>query len=141
MAEANFGFWGTTKITIPPNASFDSGVKFQPAIPGTTGFGVTTHQHRMGTRFRIWGGKEGDTAAAPVVDENNWAEPRLASLAPPLAFDGSNGLSYQCQWQNSSSETIGFGESALDEMCFLLLYYYPSHGFDICLDGNCFNRK
>jgi hypothetical protein len=28
-------------------------------------------------------------------------------------------------------------ESALDEMCFVGGYYYPSQGFQLCLDGQC----
>ena len=30
-----------------------------------------------------------------------------------------------------------FGESALDEMCFVIGYYYPSTGVDVCVDGMC----
>ena len=37
-------------------------------------------------------------------------------------------------------EELPFGESALREMCFLWVYYYPSHGFDVCTDGTCFSR-
>jgi hypothetical protein len=52
---------------------------------------------------------------------------------PALPFDGQNGLSFQCEWYNSTNQTITFGESALQEMCFLWMYYYPASGFDIRL--------
>ena len=29
------------------------------------------------------------------------------------------------------------GEGGYDEMCFVWMYYYPSFGFDICVDGEC----
>jgi hypothetical protein len=54
-------------------------------------------------------------------------------VAPEMVFDGKNGLAFQCEWHNSSDQSVGFGESALDEMCFLWMYYYPSHGFDMRL--------
>jgi hypothetical protein len=36
---------------------------------------------------------------------------------------------------------VSFGESALDEMCFVGGYYYPSQGMDLCLDGMCQLRQ
>jgi Copper type II ascorbate-dependent monooxygenase, C-terminal domain len=48
-----------------------------------------------------------------------------------LTFDGSNGVAYQCTWNNTTGQVITFGESALQEMCFMWMYYYPSHGFDM----------
>jgi hypothetical protein len=32
---------------------------------------------------------------------------------------------------------VKFGESFNDEMCFLWQYYYPSQGFQLCVDGFC----
>ncbi len=116
---------------------------FQSGIAGTKAFATTTHQHRLGTRFEVWAA-EGPTAdptsAAPLADTKSWAEPPLYPLDPPLAFDGINGLQFRCEWQNTTSMTVTFGESALREMCFLWVYYYPSHGFDVCTDGTCFSR-
>ncbi|GAC1569932.1 MAG: hypothetical protein NVS3B20_01220 [Polyangiales bacterium] len=146
LQQADIGFWGTTKIKVPAQASFDTGAKFQSGIAGTKVFAVGTHQHRYGTRFRVWtspSANDSDLApsTAPVVDETNWAEPRLMPVDPPYAFDGSNGLAYDCEWKNTGSEPAFFGESALNEMCFVFAYYYPSQGFDLCIDGHCLRRK
>jgi hypothetical protein len=139
---ADFSFWGTTKITIEPQAALDSGVHFQTALPGTTLFALMPHQHRFGTRFRIWNSmQEGDIASDPLVDNSDWAEPPITRLEPSITFAAGQGLSYECEWQNTSDATIIFGESALQEMCFLIGYYYPADGFDPCFDGNCLNRK
>lgn len=142
LVEANLAFWGTARIDIPPNSSFDTGVQFQAALPGTTGVALTTHQHRLGTRFQIWASAApGDTTAAPVADSQDWSDPPLYRLSPAPQFDGTSGLSYRCQWHNPTPQQVHFGESALDEMCFLWMYYYPSHGFDACIDGTCINRS
>ncbi|MSP59025.1 MAG: hypothetical protein EXR72_01570 [Myxococcales bacterium] len=42
-----------------------------------------------------------------------------------------------CSTDNPTDKEVGFGESALAEMCFAWLYYYPSRGFDFCVDGTC----
>lgn len=51
-------------------------------------------------------------------------------LDPEIVFDGTNGIAYQCEWNNTTNQLVTFGESALQEMCFMWMYYYPSHGFD-----------
>jgi len=141
LVEANLAFWGTSRIDIPPQASFDTGVQFQAAIAGTSGLSLTTHQHHLGTRFQVWvSAAPADTAAAPVADTQNWSEAPLYRLDPVPKFDGTGGLSYRCQWNNPTNQEVLFGESALAEMCFLWMYYFPSHGFDVCIDGTCINR-
>jgi hypothetical protein len=141
IVESDFAFWGTTNISVPPQSTASTSVLFQSGIAGTHGFALTTHQHRMGTRFTVWpSAQPGDTSAAPVADTTDWASPPLYRLSPELDFDGVSGLSYQCEWNNTSDQKIAYGESALDEMCFLWLYYYPAHGVDVCIDGNCFGR-
>lgn len=132
--EANLGFWGTTRINVPPMSTGDTGVHFERGYTDTNVFAVTTHQHRFGTRMRIW---SGGSSGPPIADTTNWQEPPLYRLDPALHFDGNSGLSYRCEWSNPTALPIRFGESALEEMCFLWLYYYPSHGFDFCVDGSC----
>jgi hypothetical protein len=138
--EANFGFWGTLDINIPANSTYSTPVKFQTAIAGTTAFAVSSHQHHLGTEVKVWMSANASDMSDPILDETNWAAPTLEQLTPPLMFNGTNGLSYQCSWDNTTSSPVSFGESATDEMCFVALYYYPSHGFDKCFDGTCPGR-
>lgn len=143
LAKSDISFWGTTKINIPPNGTQDTGVLFQSGIAGTKAFATTTHQHRLGTRFRVWyaANEAADPSdTKPLADTTSWAEPPLYRLDPALAFDGQNGLQYRCEWKNPTSTTVTFGESALQEMCFFWVYYYPSRGFDVCVDGTCYGR-
>ena len=139
VIESSFGFWGTMDIDIAPHAEATTPLLFQSALSGTKTFAVTTHQHHLGTRMRIWHDDAPDNAgqlgagARLLADSNTWAEPPLEMLDPPLAFGDGQGLAYQCEWNNTTDETIGFGEGFNDEMCFLWSYYYPSDGFDICV--------
>jgi len=138
--EANFGFWGTLDINIPANSTYSTPVKFQPGIAGTTAFAVSSHQHHLGTAVQVWMSTDASDTSNQILDETNWAAPALVDLAPAPTFNGSNGFNYQCSWDNTTSSPVTFGESAEDEMCFVALYYYPSHGFDKCFDGSCLSR-
>lgn len=137
---ADFSFWGTRKFKIAPKSHATTGPQFQAGIAGTKGFALTTHQHSLGTQVDVWlSSKPGDVPATPLLTETNWAAPKLVPI--DVSFDGTNGYTYECQWDNPTDQTVIFGESGLtNEMCFLLTYYYPSHGFDICYDGACKSR-
>ena len=132
IVESNMAFWGTLAIAIPAASPGTTGVLFQPGNAGTKAFALTTHQHRLGTRFRVWASeRDGDTAAPPIAETLDWSNPPLYRLEPEISFNGENGLSFQCDWENPTDQLITFGESALQEMCFLWMYYYPSVGFDV----------
>jgi hypothetical protein len=145
VTKSDLAFWGTTQISIPANSVGDTGVRYQHALSGTKTFALTTHQHKLGTEMLVW---YGDSANDPnkmmVADGKNWADPPLEIYAPPLDFptNGANafstkGFAYQCKWNNTTPNTVTFGEGFNDEMCFLWEYYFPSQGFQVCVDGFC----
>jgi hypothetical protein len=137
---AGFNFFGTTKIAIPPSSSYSTGPLFQKGLAGTHLVSVTTHQHRLGTGAQMWASaREGDTST-PLTRDQDWANPSWKLVAPQFDFDGTNGITYQCDWTNTTDQTVSFGESALDEMCFVGGYYYPSQGLNLCIDGKCRRR-
>jgi hypothetical protein len=134
---ADFLFWGTTQIDIPPSAAASVGPNFQAGIAGTHMISVTTHQHELGTGIQAWASTAPGDLSDSIADDIDWSNPSWRLLSPVVDFDGTNGLSYKCSWVNTTTSVVTFGESALDEMCFVGGYYYPSHGFDLCLDGAC----
>jgi hypothetical protein len=132
VTETDIAFWGTFDISIPPSSAWETSVKFIQAIADTRTFALTTHQHQLGTRMRVWHANDAsDTADPPVADSTNWSDPPLEMLRPPLVFgsDGKLGLAYKCEWKNPTAKPVSYGESANDEMCFLWHYYYPAMGF------------
>ena len=138
--EANVGLWGTTQISIPALSSFSTPVNFQAGVAGTKVFALTTHEHQLGTEAQVWSSASAGDVSDQVADDKNWAAPALETFNPAIAMTGTNGLSYKCSWTNPGTTAVSFGESALDEMCFVILYYYPSFGTDLCLDGSCMGR-
>jgi hypothetical protein len=140
--EAEVLVWGTTKISIPAQSTFSTGPLFQAGAPGMHFFSVSTHEHRLGTRMQVWSSASPGDRSVQLADDADWANPSWRMLDAPIDFDGDNGLSFQCDWANTTGQTVSFGESALNEMCFVLGYYYPSNGrVDLCLDGNCLYRN
>jgi hypothetical protein len=136
----NFMLWGTTHISVPASAPASTGPLFQAGIPGTHFLLVTTHQHRLGTRAQVWASKQQGDMSAQIADDHDWSNPAWTVLPTGFDFDGSSGLTFQCDWMNTTNQAVTFGESALNEMCFVGGYYYPSHGLDVCLNGKCKNR-
>jgi hypothetical protein len=136
----SFIFWGSTKFSIPPNASASTDMLFQQGVAGSHLFVITTHQHRLGTGISVWESSAAGQMGQQIADDTDWSNPPWSLMSQQYDFDGTNGLTFQCKWTNTTNQTVTFGESALDEMCFIGGYYYPSKGLDFCLDGNCNNR-
>lgn len=139
VTASDLAFWGTKNFTLPPLATTSTLVDYQNGIPGTHSFAVTTHQHHLGTEMQVWYSDGNGDTSNRIADGKNWSDPPLVMLNPAIDFpaDGSKGLSYQCTWNNTTTSTVKFGESFNDEMCFVWHYYYPSQGFQACIDGIC----
>lgn len=138
---ANTYVWGTAKISLAADATFTTPVVFQPGMPDTHVLSITTHEHRLGTLVQAWTSSAPGAKDEMLANDSNWSEPTWKMLDTPYDLNGANGLSFQCSWNNTTSDTITFGESALQEMCFLIGFYYPSHGLDVCIDGFCLERQ
>ena len=142
---SDLAFWGTKSISIPAHQKWDTGVKFQKALANSKMFALTTHQHHLGTRMRVWyADNASDVNDTPLADGQNWSDPPLELFTPVVDFppDGAKktstkGLAFKCEWDNPSASNVSFGEGFNDEMCFLWQYYYPSQGFQLCVDGFC----
>ncbi len=132
---ASFFFWGTEDIDIPPGAQTSVGPFFQPGTANTHVVSIFTHQHEHGTGVEVWESARTGDLSNRIVDDTDWSNPSWELLSPQFDMNGTNGLSFKCDWYNTTSSTIQFGESALDEMCFIGGYYYPGHGFDLRIPG------
>jgi hypothetical protein len=136
--EAGFLFIGDPDITLPPNASATLGpINFiLPQIyDGVSFFAITGHEHRFGTNVTVSTIANATDPGAPVYDVPGWlwSEPKTVMQDPPFTIPHGGGFRFQCDWNNTSSSTVRFGESATDEMCFFWAYYYPTQGSKVCM--------
>jgi hypothetical protein len=67
-----------------------------------------------------------------AVPNWSWEEPATVQHDPPFTVPSGGGFRFTCQYDNKSNNTVGFGESANQEMCFFWAYYYPNQGPKVC---------
>ena len=145
--EAGFLFLGDIDISIPPQSMATVGPIFAPeptAVAGSKYFGITGHEHQWGTDVTVatTTGPTGTDTPIYNVPGWTWNEPKTVYLDPPVTVPAGGGFRYTCTWNNLSASTVGFGESANNEMCFFWAYYYPAltmvngvstQGSEVCL--------
>ncbi len=136
--EAGFLFIGDPDIILPPNATTTLGPVFFPVpseFAGAQFFAITGHEHQYGTDVLVDTSTGKTDPGTPVYDVPGWlwSEPATVTPNPPFSLPPGGGFQFSCTWNNTSSSTIRFGESATDEMCFFWAYYYPSVGSHVCI--------
>lgn len=137
VIRAGMFFWGPLGIQIAPHSA-GAVDYFHRVRAGVNIFALSTHQHHFGTRATVSVQPDATTPGMEVYRNTSWSEPPIQQFDPPLAFDGAQGVAVRCEWFNTSSSAVQWGESAsTDEMCFVGGYYYPSHGFEYCVDDVC----
>ncbi|MEK6607296.1 MAG: hypothetical protein AABZ30_06500 [Myxococcota bacterium] len=134
-AYADLLFYGALDIDVPPGETGSAGPAFLPVDAGTRVFALTGHTHRFGTNVSIRKAESILDEGAEVYahDDWDWEEPPSDTFDPPLEFAEGGGFRIRCDYENTGTESVGVGESANDEMCFLWAYYWPSMGYQACV--------
>jgi len=99
-------------------------------------FAITGHTHKLGTNVsvRVAPSKTGPMTEIYAPDPFKWDEPETKAFnGDPFSIPKDGGLDFECTWKNTTAQTVKFGESATDEMCFFWAYYYPSQGSKVCI--------
>lgn len=122
---------GPLSLSIDPGKSTVTG---QCTIKSdTTVFAVAPHMHQLGVHLkavieRAAGGTE------PLFDGPFDFEDQRQTATDQLLLKAGDIVQVECTYENDTSRVVGFGESSLDEMCFIGLYRYPVAGEGlICL--------
>jgi len=144
--EAGLMLYGTPDIRVPAGQTKSTPWYYLPIWPGVKLFAATGHTHRFGTNVELRkaavaspSGLANEPVSSeldiyPGEEEYAWDEAPVLEYDPPLAFGEGEGIRYRCSWHNTSNQTVRFGESANQEMCFFWLYYYPSNGYRLCIN-------
>jgi hypothetical protein len=139
--EMGFLFIGDPDITIPPNSSTTLGPIFF-ALPddyaSSQFFAITGHEHQLGTNVTVSLSSSASDPGTPLYDVPGWlwSEPATVQSNPPFTVPSGGGFTFTCDWTNTTADTVKFGESANDEMCFFWAYYYPSTGSRVCMHSD-----
>lgn len=101
---------------------------------GSKFFALTSHQHHLGSDFVITKSTSATDPGTQLFETMNWSHPPLLMYSDdaPLTFKQGEGYRWVCSYNNTTTDYIRFGQSALkNEMCILWAYYYPSQGFRV----------
>lgn len=121
-------------VAVPANSTVETTPAFftmpEEARDATFQYNIFTgHTHKFGIGFQLEAADDKDAAGTMIAQygdgEWSWQEPEFTVLDQPLQFSQGAGLRYSCKYRNPTSETIGFGPSADDEMCAFWTYYWP----------------
>ena len=120
MKQVHLLFDGNTSISIPAQGqqSIESD-HFLPA--GAEMFALTSHTHQLGVYASIH--KTGSGGDELIHESFDWAEPPFDVFDPAMTFGSGEGLRLRCDFDNPTNQTVGFGTSFYDEMCFLWAHY------------------
>jgi hypothetical protein len=135
--EAGFLFVGDPDIRLDPMSLATLGPVYFPLpadYAGVQFFAITGHEHHLGTNVQVSVAPAAGGPYTPVYDVPNWlwSEPKTVFSDPPFTVPNGGGFQFTCDWNNTTMNTVRFGESANDEMCFFWAYYYPSKGPRVC---------
>jgi hypothetical protein len=121
--EAESIFAGTVLIGLSPMSEGEAigSCRFQE---DATLISVWPHMHQYGTHMKVvHEGAEGQTT---IHDADYAFEEQINYDIEPRLVRGGDRIYVTCSYQNTSSQTISFGDSSTQEMCFAGLYRYPA---------------
>lgn len=119
-------------VTVPPGTSTE---KFSYTLPSDIKvLSSVSHMHRHGTHFEGSAFPASDSGVAadagdgqPMYTTDAWAEPKPADYDPPLDLRAGDIFRFGCTYQNDTTQTFTFGESAQsNEMCIFQGTFYPA---------------
>jgi hypothetical protein len=119
--EAAFILPGQNNILLPPNTQ--TTIKGQCTYSGdATLFAVWPHMHKLGVHSLITyqGAVTKTLHDAPYKfgEQTNY-------MIAPLAVKTGDMLRFECSYLNNTPNTVTFGDSSNQEMCFIGIYQYP----------------
>jgi hypothetical protein len=136
--EADILFIGSPDVNIPAGASRTLNQFFtfpdDLDLSQSKVFAITGHTHKLGTDMQVRVGmKNGPLQSVYAPVPFLWSEPETTFHDPGFSVPAGGGFDFECSYVNTTNQTVGFGESANDEMCFFWAYYYPSQGSKVCI--------
>ena len=121
--EADIILPGPMDLEIPPLGEHSQSSTCVVNTPQTL-FALFPHMHQLGSHFRTTvtvSGEEVVVHDAPYEFEH---QPFLA--LEPVALEPGDAIETTCTWNNTTNQTVFWGESSEAEMCFSILYRWPA---------------
>jgi hypothetical protein len=118
-------------LNIPPHG--DTSKASSCAMPtAATIFAVLPHMHQLGfhAKVAVSSSLEGERI---LHDGPYNFDQQLYYPIDPIRVAAGDQVHFECTWRNTRDQTVAFGDSSLDEMCFVGLFRYPAGGLAACI--------
>jgi hypothetical protein len=127
MAEAAIHVLGAEGYTLAAHAQTDVTSTCRPLNQKTPVhlFAVTPHMHARGEHSKIVLTR-GSGEQVSLIDEPYGSEDQRTYALPDVVVEPGDTLTTTCGYDNTSDHAIRYGASVDDEMCFMLLWAWPS---------------
>jgi hypothetical protein len=113
---------GTISLSIPRGKSTAKGKCTMKS--DATVFAVSPHMHQLGTHLKAVANRTGSEPVTLYDGPYDFNEQRQFP-ADKLNLKAGDTIDVECTFDNTTDRMVAFGESSLDEMCFIGLYRYP----------------
>ncbi len=114
---------GPVLLTIPPGEhSITGACTFEK---DATLFGVAPHMHQLGVHMKVVA-HSSESGSRTILDAPySFDDQQITPLSEELPMRAGDTVEIRCDYRNETGDTVSWGESSLDEMCFAGLYRYP----------------
>ena len=121
-------YFNRVQLSVPPGMG--QTVTTTCSIPNTYGqiglVGGGTHMHMRGVKFVA-----ATNTGMQLANVTTWDEPPPIAYNPYVMMNPGDSITWTCTYDNPTSKTFTFGESASDnEMCIYLARYFSSNQND-----------
>ncbi len=125
---------GSQEINLPPNSSNVTVSSPNCQLNKQLNvFAVQPHMHTLGTRILFQHG-----ASATSMQTEYQRDPWVFGLQPidqlQMTLNAGDFVSASCTYDNNTTNTVSYGESTKDEMCYFVLFYTPFDHLDGCIN-------
>lgn len=123
--EADSELWGKVDFAIEPNGTT---TQTQSCVVESdlSLFSLLPHMHTMGRHLTFTLTRQ-DGEEIVLHDEAYDFDAQVnRPFDPPVEIAAGDTVTIECTWDNPTNETVGFGESTTEEMCFAGLFVYPA---------------
>ncbi len=118
---------GGSQFSLPPKAKSTRECSLK--IPKSDKFPITVfrawpHMHQLGTSLSTKV-QHADGTSSPLGSIDPWNFYNQIGYPVNTKVVGGDTIVTRCTWNNTTNETVGYGEKTGDEMCYNFVTYYP----------------
>lgn len=131
---ASVSWLGTENISVPANSKADATGTCKPARKGMNSTDPIhilfswPHEHKAGRHLKSIVNRAGGMKETLIDTDFSFDYQTLHDT--PLLLNPGDSVDTTCSYENTTPNTISFGQSTTAEMCFNFTYAWPAHALD-----------